>query len=251
MSFSLAGRTLLITGASSGIGAQLARSCAAAGANVVLAARRVDRIAGLAAELGDRALAVAMDVTDEASTIVAYDAAEARFGVVDSIIANAGVAIGDRSTEIAARDIQATLNTNMTGAFLTAREGAKRLIASGSRDKGNGRIVLIGSITAMGTGDGDTIYAASKAGVAHLGRLFARDWVRMGINVNVVQPGWIETEIMGDLYQTDLGKAQIAGFHRRRLVPIDALDDMVIYFASDASARVTGAVMTVDDGQSL
>jgi NAD(P)-dependent dehydrogenase (short-subunit alcohol dehydrogenase family) len=251
MSFSLAGRTVLITGASSGIGAQLARSCAKAGANVVVAARRVDRIAELAAELGDNALAVAMDVTDEASTIAAYDAAEARFGTVDSIVVNAGTSIGGRSTEIAMDDVRALLDTNLSGAFLTAREGAKRLIAGGSRDTGKGRIILIGSITAMGTGDGDTMYAASKAAIAHLGRLFARDWVRMGINVNVVQPGWIATEIQGDLYSTELGKAQVAGFHRRRLVPIDALDDMVIYFASDASARVTGAVMTVDDGQSL
>jgi NAD(P)-dependent dehydrogenase (short-subunit alcohol dehydrogenase family) len=251
MSFSLDHRTVLITGASSGIGAQLAKSCAAAGANVVLAARRVDRIAALAATIGDRALAVAMDVTDEASTIAAYDAAEARFGVVDSIIANAGTAIAARATEIPLSTIQSTLNTNVTGALLTAREGAKRLIAGGSRDKANGRIILIGSITAMGTGDGDSVYAASKAAVAHMGRLLAREWVRMGINVNVIQPGWIATEIQGDLYATDLGKAQIAGFHRRRLLPIDALDDMAIYLASDASALLTGSVMTVDDGQSL
>ncbi|MEY2928134.1 MAG: hypothetical protein RL367_2611, partial [Pseudomonadota bacterium] len=189
MSFSLDHRTVLITGASSGIGAQLAKSCAAAGANVILAARRTDRVAALATAIGDKALAVAMDVTDEASTIAAFNAAEARFGVVDTIIANAGTAIAARATEVPISVIQSTLNTNVTGAFLTAREGAKRLMASGSRERANGRIILIGSITAMGTGDGDSVYAASKAAVAHMGRLLAREWVRMGINVNVIQPG--------------------------------------------------------------
>lgn len=251
---SLAGRTALVAGASSGIGAHLAELLAAAGANVVLGARRTDRTETLAAALrdgGHKALAVPMDVTDEASVISAYDAAEAEFGTVDAIIANAGMSGGGRSTDVDARRVQAVIDTNLLGVYLTAREGAKRLIAAGSREKENGRIVLIGSITAELTGQGDAAYAATKAGVAHLGKQFAREWVRQGINVNTVQPGYIRTELSGDWFDTEGGRAQIAAWHRRRLMDIDALDDIILYLCSDAARYVTGATLTIDDGQAL
>ena len=247
-------RTLLIAGASSGIGAHFAELFASAGANVVLGARRTDRTETLANELrnaGHKALAVPMDVTDQASVIAAFDAAETEFGTVDAIVANAGMAGGGRSTETDAGQVRAVIDTNLLGVYLTAREGAKRLIASGSREKENGRIVLIGSITAEMTNQGDAAYAASKAGVAHLGKQFAREWVRQGINVNTVQPGYIQTELSGDWFDSEGGKAQIAGWHRRRLMDIDALDDLILYLCSDASRYVTGATITIDDGQAL
>ncbi len=252
--FSLAGRTALITGASSGLGAHFARLFARAGANVVIGARRADRIADLAQEIeagGTGALAVSMDVTDEASVKAAYDAAEARFGTVDTVIANAGTSAPGRATDIADTGLRMVTDTNFLGVYLTAREGARRMIAAGVRDTGKGRIVLIGSITAHLTGEGDSAYAATKAAVAHLGRNLAREWVRQGINVNTIQPGYIQTEIAGDFFQTDYGKAKIAAFHRKRMQPIDSLDPMMLYFASDASAAVTGSVIDVDDGQSL
>jgi NAD(P)-dependent dehydrogenase (short-subunit alcohol dehydrogenase family) len=87
--------------------------------------------------------------------------------------------------------------------------------------------------------------------VAHLGRQFAREWVRQGINVNTVQPGYIQTEIAGDWFQTEGGARQIAGFHRKRLCPIEALDAPLLFLASDASRHVTGSTLTIDDGQAL
>lgn len=251
MELTLAGRTALITGASSGFGAHFARLFVREGANVVIGARRVEKVAALAAELGERALAVALDVTDEASLIAAYDAAEARFGTVDTVIANAGIAKPGRSTELAATDVAAVVETNFTGLYLTAREGAKRMIAAGFRTSERGRIVLLGSITAESTGDGEAAYAAIKAGVAHLGRQFAREWVRQGINVNTVQPGYIDTEIQGDWFESAAGQAHVNAFHRRRLTPITALDAPVLFLASDASRHVTGATLTIDDGQVL
>ena len=250
----LQGRTCLITGASSGLGANFARITAAAGARVVLTARRVDRVEQLADELratGAEALPVAMDVTDEASVAAAFDAAEAAFGTVDTIIANAGVSAPGRSTEVTVTALRNVLDTNVLGVFLTAREGAKRLLAAGSRDSGKGRIVLIGSIAADAALAGEAAYCASKAAVAHLGRNLAREWVRQGINVNVIQPGFILTEMAADWFATDGGKAQIAGFHRRALQPIGSLDEPMLYLCSDASAHTTGAVFTIDDGQSL
>ncbi|MFM5894816.1 MAG: SDR family NAD(P)-dependent oxidoreductase [Novosphingobium sp.] len=247
----MAGRTALITGASSGFGAHFARLFVAEGAKVVIGARRLDRVSALADELGDAALAVAMDVTDEASIIAVYDAAEARFGTVDTVISNAGIAKAGRSTDLPASDIAAVVETNFTGLYLTAREGAKRMIAANFRESERGRIVLLGSITAELTGNGETAYAAIKAGVAHLGRQFAREWVRQGINVNTIQPGYIDTEIQGDWFETPAGQAHINSFHRRRLTPIEALDAPLLFFASDASRYVTGSTLTVDDGQVL
>ncbi len=250
----LDGRTCLITGASSGLGAHFARLATSAGARVVLAARRRDRVAALADELtadGGEALAVEMDVSDEASVIAAYDAAEDAFGTVDTIIANAGVSAPGRSTEITVAAMRAVLDTNVLGVLLTAREGGRRLVAAGSRDSGRGRIVLIGSINAELTGQGETIYCASKAAVAHLGRNLAKEWVRLGINVNIIQPGYIQTELAGEWFGSDGGMAQIAGFNRRRLQPIASLDEPMLYLCSDASAHTTGAVFTIDDGQLL
>lgn len=252
--FSLAGRTALIAGASSGLGARFGELFAAAGAQVVLGARRTDRTAELASKIADAggaALAVPLDVTDESSVIAAYDAAEAQFGTVDTIVANAGVSAAARSTDVPADRLQTLLDTNFKGVFLVAREGAKRLIASGSRESEKGRITIIGSITSRLTGEGDSAYAASKAGVTHLGRNLAREWVRQGVNVNTIHPGYIATEIQGDWYQTDGGKAQIASFPRRRLQAMASLDAMMLYFSSDASQAVTGSDMVVDDGQCL
>ncbi len=249
--YSLDGRVALITGASSGIGAHLARLFAAAGAKVVLGARRVDRIAALADSIGANALPVAMDVTDEASIIAAFDAAEARFGPPDTVLANAGIAVAGRTVDLSADQVRSVIDTNFTAVYLTAREAARRMIAAGSKQSGRGRIVLTGSITAEMTGQGDAAYAASKAAVVHLGRQLAREWARLGINVNTVQPGYILTEIDEHWFATEGGKAQVQTWPRRRLTPIEALNDPMLFFASDASAYVTGAHVTVDDGQSL
>lgn len=252
--YSLAGRIALITGASSGLGAHFARLYAVAGATVVIGARRADRLSSLVTEIeaaGGRALAVAMDVTDEGSIIAAFDAAQAQVGTPDVVVANAGVVEGGRSIDMPADAMRRVVDTNFNGAYLTAREGAKRMIAAGSKHSEKGRIILTGSITAQMTAQGDAAYCATKLAVQHLGRQFAREWARQGINVNVIQPGYIRTEIDGEWFDTDGGKAQIASWPRKRLTEIEALDDMMLFFASDASRQVTGTFISVDDGQSL
>lgn len=192
-----------------------------------------------------------MDVTVEASVIAAYDAAEAKFGTVDTVIANAGISAPGRSTEVPVDAIRSVLETNVLGVMLTAREGANRMMAAGSRDRGDGRILLIGSLGGDAYIAGEAAYCASKAAVAQMGRNLAREWVRQGVNVNIIQPGFILTEMADDWFDSDGGKAQIAAFHRRKLQPIESLDEPVIYFCSDAAASATGAVLTIDDGQSL
>lgn len=252
--YQLDGRSVMIAGASSGLGAGFARLLASAGARVVLGARRLERVEMLAAELeasGAEAMGLSLDVTDSAQVAAAFDAAEARFGLIDTVIANAGTAAGGRSTDIAESDIRRVLDTNLLGSYLVAREGAKRMIAGGSRERENGRILFIGSITAQQNHTGDAAYAASKIGIAHLARQFAKEWIRQGINVNTIQPGWIHTEFNDEWFRSESSAAAIAGLPRRRMQAQESLDDMVLYLCSERSGAVTGATFTIDDGQSL
>ncbi len=253
-SFDLSNRTVLVTGASSGIGAQFARTLAASGAAVVLAARRADRLEALAAELkaaGARAQAISMDVADEASVQAGYDAAEKAFGGVDSVIANAGMSPAGSALGLPIDSFDQVLDVNIKGVFLTVREGARRMIAQGSAERRHGRILVVGSITAHYVSASAAAYSASKAAVAQLGRTLAFDWAKKGINVNVLSPGYIHTELTDGLWDIDRGKALLERFPRGRLMDLDALDPMMLYLCSDASAPLTGSVFDVDDGQSL
>jgi NAD(P)-dependent dehydrogenase (short-subunit alcohol dehydrogenase family) len=253
--FPHAGRVAMITGASSGLGRRFARLLAAGGAKVVLAARRVDRLEGLAGEIaaaGGEALAVAMDVTDEASIIAGFDAAQARFGVVDTVIANAGMNNRAMAQDITVSDWNEVMAINTTGVFLTAREGARRMMAAeGFKATGRGRVVLVASIGALKVLPGLAAYCTSKAAVAMMGKVLAREWANRGINVNVICPGYILTELNSDWFGEEGGKAQIASFPRRRLMDEADLDGMISFLCSDASRAITGSVLTLDDGQTL
>lgn len=254
VTFDLAGRVVLVTGASSGLGAGFARALAAAGAKVVLGARRADKLAELVADIelsGGAAAAVSLDVTDEASTIAAFDAAEAAFGPVDSVIANAGVGAEKMALDLDMAEVDGLIAANLRGVFLTAREGARRMIAAGSREREHGRIVIIGSVTADKIYPYASVYGATKAAVRHLGRSLAREWARRGINVNIIQPGYFASEMTGDMFDSAGGKALIASFPRQRIRSATDLHAPLLFLASDASAGVTGSVITIDDGQSL
>lgn len=252
--FDLTGRVALVTGASSGLGAGFAKALAAAGAKVVLAARRADKLAEQVAAIkaaGGEAIAVSMDVTDEASTRAAYDAAEAAFGTVDTIVANAGVATEKVALGLSVAEVDFLLAANIRGVFLTATEGARRLEAAGSRDKQNGRIVLIGSITAEKVFPATSVYGATKAAVRHLGKALAREWARRGISVNVIQPGYFESEMTADLFASEEGRKFVSTFSRQRLRPPSDLHAPLLMLCSDAALGITGSVITVDDGQAL
>ncbi len=253
-SFDLRGRTVLITGASSGLGRRFATVLAASGAKVAVTARRMDRLTSLAADItaaGGVAAAVAMDVTDEASIMAGFDTAQAALGPVDTVIANAGMNNQALAVDLTAEGFDAVMAINVRGVFLTAREAARRMMAGGSKASGRGRIVLISSIGAQKVLPGLTTYCASKAAVLMMGKGLAREWANKGVNVNIVCPGYIETELNADWFAEDGGKAQVAGFPRRRLMRQEDLDAMILYLASDASRAITGSVFTLDDGQTL
>lgn len=244
----LSGRTVLITGASSGLGARFATVTAGAGAKVAAAARRADRLAALVGDIGPAASAIAMDVTDEASIVAGFDAGEAALGPIDTVIANAGVNLEGLAADLAIADFDALFAVNVRGVYLTAREGARRMMARGEQ---NGRIVLIASIGALKVLPGLAAYCASKAAVVQMGRAFAREWANRGINVNMLCPGYIETDLNAHWFASDGGKKQIAGFPRRRLMEEEDLDGLITLLCSDAARGVTGSVFVADDGQTL
>ena len=251
MAASLSGRTVLVTGASSGIGERFARIAAAEGAAVVIGARRVDRLQALGDEIaaaGGKVLAVALDVTQEASVAACYDAAEAAFGVVTGVVANAGVNAQGRAIDIPVADFDQIFAVNVRGVFLTAREGARRMRAAGLAEAG--RVVLISSITAQMRTPGTVAYSASKAAVTHMGRMLAREW-RSGPNVNVLSPGYIASELAGDWFATEAGTRQVETWPRARMLDQNALDATLLYLLSDQSRNVTGSDFVIDDGQSL
>lgn len=248
-SFDLSGRTALVTGASSGLGARFGRLLANSGANVALGARRADRLQSLADEIGDRARAVQMDVMREADIIAGFDAAEDAFGAtVDTVVANAGIDGAGMIADMPEAEIERTLSVNLKGAILTAREGAKRIIAN---KVPNGRIVMIASITAFEPSPGLVAYSASKAGVIQAARSMAREWARTGISVNTISPGYIRTDINFDWFDTEPGKRQMARFPRKRLMGEEGLDAAFLMLCSDAAEFITGTDLVLDDGQTL
>lgn len=252
--FDLSGRVALVTGASSGIGARWGRILAASGAKVILAARRTDRLESIRNDImaaGGQAIAVAMDVADEVSTIAAYDAAEQAFGIVDTIVANAGMNAEGPAVDLPIEEFDRVSAVNVRGVFLTVREGARRLLADNSREKEHGRIVINSSVTANSISPGVAAYSATKAAVQQMGRVLARDWARHGINVNMICPGYIRTDLSGEWFDTPGGQKQINGFPRRRLMEESDLDVALLYLCSDASRSVTGSSFTIDDGQML
>jgi NAD(P)-dependent dehydrogenase (short-subunit alcohol dehydrogenase family) len=250
MIYDLTGRVAFVTGATSGLGRHFAHVLARAGAAVALAGRRIDRLQAVKAELeamGARAAAIPLDVTDAAAIPPAFDKAEAALGPIDILINNAGLSVMGLAAEIGADDFDKVISTNLRAPFLLATEVGRRMMAA----KREGRIVNIASIGAFRVLPGTTAYCVSKAGLAMMTQCLAREWARKGINVNAICPGFIETELNDEWFASDKGKAQIAGFPRKRLEQASDLDGMLLLLCSDASRAMTGSLLTVDDGQAL
>jgi NAD(P)-dependent dehydrogenase (short-subunit alcohol dehydrogenase family) len=247
--FSLAGRVALVTGASSGLGRHFAAMLARAGAAVALAARRLDAleiaVKGIA-EAGGRARAIRLDVTDPASVTRAIAEAET-LGPIRILINNAGTAAGRSALELPKDEWDRVIETNLTGAFLVAREAGRRMQAHGQ----GGSIVNIASILGLRGAGQVAAYAASKAGLIHLTQVLALEWARHGIRVNALAPGYIETDLNREYFASEAGQAMIRRIPQRRLGRMEDLDGPLLLLASDASRFMTGSVVTVDGGHTV
>jgi NAD(P)-dependent dehydrogenase (short-subunit alcohol dehydrogenase family) len=248
--FDLSGKTALVTGASSGLGVHFARTLAAAGAAVAIAARRADRLASLQAELntaGAKASAVDLDVQSAESVSAAFDAAKHALGTIDIVVNNAGISIVKPALDMPQEDWDAVVDTNLRGAWLVAQAAARRWVAA----KRAGVIVNIGSILGLRTIGQVAPYNASKAGLIHLTRVLAMEWARHDIRVNAICPGYIETEMNSAFWKTPAGQRLIERIPQRRIGLPEHLDGALLLLASDAGTFMTGSVLTVDGGHTV
>jgi NAD(P)-dependent dehydrogenase (short-subunit alcohol dehydrogenase family) len=248
--FDLTGKVALVTGASSGLGVHFARTLAAAGASVAIAARRADRLASLQAELqaaGARALAVELDVQSSDSITAAFAAAEQALGPIDVVLNNAGISIVRPALEMPVEDWDAVVNTNLRGAWLVAQTAGKRWLMG----KRPGVIVNIASILGLRTIGQVAPYNASKAGLIHLTRALAMEWARHDIRVNAICPGYIETEMNSDFWKTPAGQRLIDRIPQRRIGKPEHLDGALLLLSSEAGSFMTGSVLTVDGGHTV
>jgi NAD(P)-dependent dehydrogenase (short-subunit alcohol dehydrogenase family) len=248
--FDLTGKVALVTGASSGLGVHFARTLAAAGASVAIAARRADRLASLQAELqtaGTAAVAVELDVQSGDSITAAFAAAEQALGPIDIVINNAGISIVKPALEMPVEDWDAVVNTNLRGAWLVAQTAGKRWLMA----KRPGVIVNIASILGLRTIGQVAPYNASKAGLIHLTRALAMEWARHDIRVNAICPGYIETEMNSDFWKTPGGQRLIDRIPQRRIGKPEHLDGALLLLSSEAGSFMTGSVLTVDGGHTV
>ena len=243
----LSGQVALVTGASSGLGSRFARVLAASGAKVAIAARRLDRLEALAAEIreaGGTALPIALDVTDADQLVAAVAKAEAELGTVTILVNNAGIPDAQRAHKLSVELIDRVLDINVRAPFILATEVARRLLAA----KKPGRIVNISSMAAFHyNGNGAALYSVSKAAVARMTETLAVEWSAAGINVNAIAPGAFESEMMDGMLSR---MGDIAQYYPRKRIGNQAqLDSTLLYLTSPASDAVTGTVIRVDDGQ--
>jgi NAD(P)-dependent dehydrogenase (short-subunit alcohol dehydrogenase family) len=248
-------KVALVTGASSGLGARFARVLAANGALTVLAARRLERLKDLRAEIeaaGGAAHIVALDVTDQESIAAAIAQIEREVGPIDILVNNSGVSTAQRLTEVTPVDYDFMFDTNVKGAFFVAQAVARQMIARSKQQQGlRGRIVNIASIAGLRVLPDIGVYCMSKAAVIHMTRSQAVEWGRYGINVNAICPGYIRTEMNDAVWDTERGAKLLDRLPRKRVGTAEELDGVLLLLVADESQFINGAIIAADDGMSV
>jgi NAD(P)-dependent dehydrogenase (short-subunit alcohol dehydrogenase family) len=254
----LSGRVALVTGASSGLGTQFAKTLASAGAAVVLAGRNMERLKTLRAEIegdGGDAHVVTLDVTDVDSIRSAVAHAETEMGTIDILVNNSGASTQQKLTDVTEDDYDFIFDINTRGAFFVAQEVGKRMLgrAQGSAPGTftGGRIVNIASMAGLKALSQIGIYSMSKAAVIHMTRAMALEWGKYGINVNAICPGYIETEMNHRQWLTDAGKRLIDTLPRKRIGQPQDLDAVLMMLCANESHFINGAIIQADDGHAL
>lgn len=242
ISFDLNGKVALVTGASRGIGYGLARSLAAAGARVAVAARTKAELTPLAASIDG--LAVELDVTRVSSITSAVDEVVRELGSLDILVNNAGLGQNHAALNVTEADWDELMGVNLKGLFFCCQAAARHML-----HKGYGRIINMSSQASLVGIKDHAVYCASKGGVNQLTRVLALEWSAQGVTVNAVAPTFIYTPGTKErLDQPDYLAAVLARIPAGRVGTIDDVAAAVIYLASDAAGLVTGTVLPVDGG---
>jgi NAD(P)-dependent dehydrogenase (short-subunit alcohol dehydrogenase family) len=245
--FDLSGKVAIVTGASGGLGRHFALALARAGAKVALGARRIDLLADLARQIegfDGRAIPVQLDVTDAESIRGCVETAETELGPVSILVNNAGIGNADSALDLEQEDWDRVIATNLTGAWLMARETARHMAALGH----GGSIVNVASVLGLGAARDGTAYCAAKAGLVNLTRAMAIDLAGKDIRVNALAPGWFETDMTHELLSGPGGEVVRKRIPQRRIGQPQDLEGALVLLASDASRYMTGSVIVVDGG---
>ncbi|MDZ7684679.1 MAG: SDR family NAD(P)-dependent oxidoreductase [Gammaproteobacteria bacterium] len=247
--FSMVGKSVVITGASSGFGHHFAGVLAERGAKVALGARRVDKVEARVAELegkGYAAAGFALDVKEPESIAAFLDEVEQAFGRIDVLINNAGVESGAKTyAMIDEDDWDHVMDTNLKGAWRMSKAYTERVA---TRQWGGGNIVNIASITAYRTIKGQFPYAVSKAALIKATEVMALEGAKFGIRVNAMAPGYILTDVSRTLLESERSEEFKKGIPMRRYGEFEDLDGPLLLLASDASGYMTGSTIVVDGG---
>jgi NAD(P)-dependent dehydrogenase (short-subunit alcohol dehydrogenase family) len=244
--FRLDGRVAIVTGASSGLGERFARVLAAVGAKLVLAARRVERLDALAAELPD-ALAVAVDLTEPGAPEHLIDTSITHYGRIDVVVNNAGVSTATPALDFDVEAFRREIEIDLIAPYGVARAAAGWAIGAGHPLS----VVNVGSV--LGSVGGGKLrvpgYAAAKGGIHNLTRELASEWARKGVRVNTIAPGWFETEMNREMFENARSAAYMEQGAPMGRAGVDGeLDGALLLLASDSSSFMTGAVVHVDGG---
>ncbi|HEX4944637.1 MAG TPA: glucose 1-dehydrogenase [Usitatibacteraceae bacterium] len=245
--FDIRGKVALVTGASSGLGENFARSLASRGAVIVAAARRADRLDQLVSRIraeGGVAHAISLDVADAASVEAAVRKAADLAGPLDILVNNAGIADTKAAIELTEADWRRVLDTNLDGAWRMAQAVAKAMISA----KRPGCIVNIASILGLRQATHLLAYAAAKAALIQVTKALALEWARYGIRVNAIAPGYVITEMNREFFQSEAGLAVAKRVPQRRIGSPRDLEGALLLLVSDAGAYMTGSVVVVDGG---
>ena len=244
--YRLDGKVCIVTGASSGFGDRFARVLSAAGAKVVVAARRLDRLDELAAELPD-ALAIQCDVSSDDQCKKLIDESIARYGRVDVLVNNAGITDAVHPAEEANIDLfRKVVDVNLNSCFLLSALAAQDMLT-----RQEGSIINVASVHGLvaSAPNLQPAYAASKAGLVNLTRELAVQWAKRGIRVNVLCPGYFETELTQVMFDDEKSSSWIArNASMGRGGTPEELDGALLFLASGASSYVTGVPLPVDGG---
>jgi NAD(P)-dependent dehydrogenase (short-subunit alcohol dehydrogenase family) len=250
--FGLKDRVAVVTGASSGLGAAFAEGLCAAGARVVLAARRQDRLEALEARLtqsGAEVLSVRCDVAVASEVEALARHASERFGRVDVLVNNAGITNVVPALDEPLDQFRRTIDVNLVGAYHCAQLFGRAMI-----ERGSGSIVNIASVLGL-VGGGlipQAAYAASKGGLISLTRELGAQWARRGVRVNALAPGWFPSEMTGEMFADEQGQRFIRSrTPMGRPGELSELIGPLLFLASDASSYMTGQVLVVDGGWTM
>ncbi|HWL28775.1 MAG TPA: SDR family oxidoreductase [Burkholderiaceae bacterium] len=245
--YCLKGKVALITGAAGALGAHFSRSLGLAGAALILAGRRYEPLEQLSQALRSEeieSLPVQMDVTDPDSVRAAFEQGQSAYGAINVVICNAGIAVNKKSLDVAADEWARVVDVNLKGSWLVCAEAGRRLVEA----RRPGSIITISSILGHRVAGAVLPYTASKAAVEQMTRALALEWARYGIRVNALAPGYIETDLNREFFQTRAGEALIQRIPQRRLGRPEDLDGALLLLASDASSYMTGSSIVVDGG---